>query len=203
MEDKKKLIDDIMESAEGDAKAEKICAEANRFYAESNYGQAIELWKQAAEMGNAQALYMLGYCYNYDLGLDKEYDKQERGVIACGYFIKAAELGHADAQCFVALCYNYGIGVEKDIDKMLYWLNKSVEQNCAMAMNNFAYFYENGISVNNGEVNYEESFNWYKRSAALGNANGQLGVGKCYYYGRGTDVDKEEAVRWLDRKSVV
>ena len=34
MEDKKKLIDDIMESAEGDAKAEKICAEANRFYAE-------------------------------------------------------------------------------------------------------------------------------------------------------------------------
>ena len=39
MEDKKKLIDDIMESAEGDAKAEKICAEANRFYAESKYGQ--------------------------------------------------------------------------------------------------------------------------------------------------------------------
>ena len=62
-------------------------------YAEKKYTEAVELWKAASAENNSEALYMLGICYNYNLGVEEQ-DAEKRGVIASEYFIKSAELGH-------------------------------------------------------------------------------------------------------------
>ena len=82
----------------------EICEKASQLYANKNYAEAVSLWKNAAEQGSSDALYMLGICYNYKLGVNED-DSEKCGEIASDYFIKAANLGHADAQCFAGLCY--------------------------------------------------------------------------------------------------
>ena len=82
----------------------ELCERAKALYAERNYIEAVKLWRAAAEQNDAEALYMLGICHNYNLGVD-EADETARGASASGYFLQAAALGHADAQCFAGLCY--------------------------------------------------------------------------------------------------
>ncbi|MDE5897203.1 MAG: sel1 repeat family protein, partial [Clostridia bacterium] len=115
--------------------AEELCKEAKKLYGEKKFKEAYGLWTSAAEENHAEALYMLGICYNYNLGVD-EPDEEKRGVRASEYFIKAADLGHADAQCFAALCFLHGIGVEEDEVKAVELFRKSAESNCTQAMNN-------------------------------------------------------------------
>lgn len=62
----KKLIDNVIKGAENGVKAEKIFAEANRLYAENEYVQAIELWKQAG------AQYNMGVCYEEGIGFEAD-----------------------------------------------------------------------------------------------------------------------------------
>ncbi len=176
-------------------KLKELLEKANKCYGEKNYAEAVELYREAAEKGDAEALYMLGICYNYKTGVE-ETDEEKCAVTASGYFFKAAELGHAQAQCFAALCCLHGIGVEKDTDKAVERFKKSAEQNCTQAMNNLGLLCENGIGVADSEKRYEESFAWFKKSADLKDPTGQLYVGKAYYAGQGVKRDYGEAVNW-------
>lgn len=114
-----------------------------------------------ARAKNADALYMLGICHNYNLGVD-EADEKKRGELASGYFIKAAELGHADAQCFAGLCFLHGIGVEKDEKTAVDWFERSAEQNCTQAMNNLGMLCDGGVGVNDPEKKDAEAFAWFE-----------------------------------------
>ena len=174
--------------------AEELLKEANKLYGEKKYGEAVALFKSAAEENNAEALYMLGICYNYNY-VDDEPDKDKRAVIASGYFQKAADLGHADAQCFSGLCYLHGIGVEKDENKAVELLKKSAGQNCAAAMNNLGLLCDRGIGADDPEKAEEEGFNWFKKSAESGDPTGQLYTGIAYYEGSGVKRDFEKAVK--------
>ena len=48
--------------------------------------------------------------------------------------------------------------------------------------------------------NYTEAVKWYRKSADLGDAAAQNGLGYCYEYGKGVGQDYAEAVKWY-RKS--
>jgi len=116
---------------------------ATALYNEKKFPEAVELWKSLEDADCAEALYMLGICYNYNLGVEIG-DEEERARIASGYFIKSAEKGHAEAQCFAGLCFRSGTGVDKDLKKSVEWFEKSAAQNCTQAMNNLGQMYERG-----------------------------------------------------------
>ena len=63
---------------------------ATALYNEKKFPEAVELWKSLEGADCAEALYMLGICYNYNLGVEIG-DEEERARIASGYFIKSAE----------------------------------------------------------------------------------------------------------------
>ena len=131
---------------------------AEALYNERKFSESVELWKSLENADCAEALYRLGICYNYNLGVDVQ-DEEKRGLIASGYFIKAGELGHADAQCFVGLCYRCGLGVERDLKKAVEWFEKSAAQNCTQAMNNLGQIYEREeteVELNESDDKYEE-----------------------------------------------
>ena len=177
--------------------AEELCKEAERLFGENKYKDAIALWRDAANENCAQALYMLGVCYNFNLGID-EPDEAKRGVIASDYFVKAAELGHADAQCFAGLCYLHGIGVERDETAALSLLHKAAKQDCTQAINNLALLCDKGVGVAPDQDCATECFKWFKKSADLGDPTGQYYVGKAYYDGHGVACDYSEAVKWYE-----
>ncbi|MBQ7681280.1 MAG: sel1 repeat family protein [Oscillibacter sp.] len=83
---------------------------------EKNYIQALSLFRQAAEQDNAQALCMLGKCYESGNGVVKDMAQ------ALQYYHQAAELGDADAQTCLGRCYMYGKGVPKNLRTAKDWL---------------------------------------------------------------------------------
>lgn len=56
--------------------------------------------------------------------------------------------------------------------------------------------YANGTGV---EKNEYTAFEYYQKSADLGNALAISSIGDAFYYGDGVNVDKEEAVNWYER----
>ena len=46
------------------------------------------------------------------------------------------------------------------------------------------------------EQNYEESFEWFLKSAVAGNRFAQFSLANQYYYGNGVEKDKEQALYW-------
>lgn len=46
------------------------------------------------------------------------------------------------------------------------------------------------------EQNYEESFEWFLKSAVAGNRFAQFSLANQYYYGNGVEKDKEQALHW-------
>jgi uncharacterized protein len=63
----------------------------------------------------------------------------------------------------------------------------------ASAMNRIGVLYECACGVRR---DYVQAFQWYKKSAVLGNPYAQAHLGSCYIYGKGTDENAEEAVYW-------
>lgn len=60
-----------------------------------DYSNSFKCYKKAAELGDDEAIYMLGHYYRYSLGVDKDYNK------AMEYFQTAAEKGNADAMFYL------------------------------------------------------------------------------------------------------
>ncbi|MBQ3366425.1 MAG: SEL1-like repeat protein [Acidaminococcaceae bacterium] len=51
------------------------------------------------------------------------------------------------------------------------------------------------------QVDYEKAFQWYSKAAALGDAEGQYNLGKCYYDGTGVEENKRKAVYWFKKSA--
>jgi TPR repeat protein len=49
--------------------------------------------------------------------------------------------------------------------------------------------------------NMDEAIKWYRKSANLGNANGQAFLGTCYLEGKGVAKDYVEAVKWYTKSA--
>ena len=77
-------------------------------YQAGDYTHALKRWKTLAERGHAQALYNLGFMYEFGYGVAAG-DKQ-----AFNYYLRAAQQGHLQAQHTVAWMYARGKGVAAD-----------------------------------------------------------------------------------------
>jgi TPR repeat protein len=98
----------------------------------------IKVFREHAELGNADAQYALGIAYgelNGGLG-----GVQEDNTEALKWYRKAAEQGLADAQNYLGVMYTYGEGVPKDYIVAYMWFNLAAAQG-----------YENA-KVNNGFI---------------------------------------------------
>jgi TPR repeat protein len=84
--------------------------------------KAVEYYKVAAEGGNAEAQYNLGYKYAEGEGILRD-DKA-----AVYWYIRAAEQGDQDAQCNLGYAYETGQGVDANLNLALFWYAQAAEQ---------------------------------------------------------------------------
>lgn len=97
--------------SDGDGEAEKSYRELLEAYSK----KAVDLCREMAEAGNADAQEELGERYYSGEGVPQDYAE------AIKWFKKAGEQGNKAALIMLSRCYENGCGVEKDIAKATSW----------------------------------------------------------------------------------
>ena len=124
-----------------------------------SFAANIDELKKAAEQGDAQAQFILGVCYAFGKGVEKNPTE------AVKWYRKAAEQGCAPAQFGLGNCYENGNGVEKNLNEAVKWYRKAAEQGYASAQLNLGYCYDFGEGVIQNKI---KAYAWY----ALASKNG-------------------------------
>lgn len=153
--------------------------EDEKFVAEFNY------FKRAANSGDPIGMLMLGNCYYYGYGTEKDYN------LAVKYYEKAfANRKNVDEDVCrmleynmleLGICYSYGYGAEPDEKKVLKWYEIS-----ANAGNNEAKFkcgqmYKHGYSVDGNKIcDMKKAIEYFTDAAESGHISAMETLGDYY-----------------------
>ena len=168
-------------------KAEDLYAKANEHYNAKRYDEALPLMKEAAEMGEPDALCGLALMYEYGRGVEKDLKA------SVALFREAAEKGAARGQFNLGFVYYHGRGVEKDYNQAFLWYRKAAEQGHPRAQNELGdlYYYGRGVLGDDGQAAH-----WYRKAAEQGYAQAQYNYGYLLEWGQGVERDKKQATEW-------
>lgn len=128
---------------------------ADSLYRMGSFERAAEIYLQAAEKGNAEAQFDIGYAYYTGEGISRNYTS------AAMWFKRSAKQNFAKAQYNLAYCYMNGRGVPCDYDKAFNYLNQSAENDYKRAQITLADCYTKGVLVEQDE---ELGKKWYARA---------------------------------------
>ena len=119
---------------------------------------SLDVLRQRAEAGDAQAQMTMGYRYDTGTGVPKD------PVEALVWYRKAAEQGDVTAQSNLGLAYHYGRGVPIDLNEAKRWYRKAAEQKFAQAQHNL------GLILATSAVQQErdEAMTWFVGAAESG-----------------------------------
>ena len=177
----------------------------------------------AAEGGDPDAQYAIGYALQYGLGVERSDDDARMwyekamsqnhplalyrtgvwymlgtavpasGKKALKLLGRASDMGVAEASKEIAWMYHTGTGVGQSAEKEFEWTLKAAEQGDPEAQNDAGYCYGVGRGV---EKSLEKAAIWYRRGAENGNAYAQTNLGHLYSQGLGVERSDEEAFGW-------
>jgi TPR repeat protein len=126
--------------------------------------KTFELYKMAAELGNANGINNLGYCY--EKGIGTEINEQK----AFELYHKVADLGESFGINHLGNCYFNGIGTLANMQMAFELYQKAANLKYDVAQYNLALMYENGYGT---EKNIDNAIYWYKKSAKQGYEHAQ------------------------------
>jgi TPR repeat protein len=155
-----------------------------------NYSNAIRWYQQAADGGNADAMFNLGSLHMMGLGVPVDYQAAMR------WFRAAADRGDLRAMNQIAVLYGEGRGVPRDYAEALRWLHKAADGGEPTAMNNIGMAYKQGRGV---PLDYAEAIRWFRRAADHGNSTSMVWLGFAYEYGHGVARDPIQARLWMEK----
>ena len=152
--------------------------------------KAYEQIREAADEGNAIALYMMAAYFSQGYGVQPINEQK-----AIAYFKKSYEAGYPVAGYDVADSLPDGSPEQDEIrknakDKILELANEGD----ACAQNNLGFMYEYGRGV---EQSYEKAAGWVLKAADQGYADAQYHLGYMYENGFGVEESDEEAAEWF------
>ena len=155
----------------------------------NSHQHAIELFKEAARLGNTDAQFDLAFCYAHGIGIAHDIEQ------AVFWYCQAAEHGHIKAQYYLARCYHRGDGIAKDTLQAVAWYEKAAHKGHAKSQCALGECHENGDGVTQ---DFGKAVAWYFKAAQQKDADAQCNLGACYFWGRGIDKDFAQAIVWLD-----
>ena len=130
---------------------------------EKNEKKAFELYQKAAEKGNTDSIYMLGFCYYNGRGVEKDYTKAKE------YFDTVnQDKNDKNSNYFSGLMYYYGQGVGIDHGKAKEFFVKNAELG-DIESNYYAgklYFYGDGVNVDK-----QKAEGYFKKAAERNHIN--------------------------------
>ena len=149
-----------------------------------------ELSRQAAEQGDAEAQYNLGFMYAEGRGVSK--DEAEVGaLVPAGRRSGAMPVRSTSSR----IMYADGRGVSKDEAEAVRWYRLAADQGYAKAQYTLGVMYAEGRGVPKDEA---EAVRWYRLAADQGLAGAQGDLGFMYADGRGVLKDSVLAHMWFN-----
>lgn len=168
--------------------AERFLAEGKKLEDDKQIDQAIEKYKQAADLGNAEAWNALGVVTMQ--GGDSKVPE------AFGYFSKAADVGHPRGIYNLGLCYQDGVGTASDPSKAVGLFQKASDLGIPEAMAALAAAYETGTGTTSDA---SKAIQWYQKAADAGNLDAIVALGKAYAEGSGVTRDETKAATLFEQ----
>ena len=154
---------------------------AHEAYNKQDFKTALELYKQLAEDGNADAFTSLGYMYQTGQGT------QIDEVNAVKYYTLGAEAKQPYALFNLAILYMNGLcGVKHDQFKAFELHMEAATREVPPAMYEVALMLERGLGC---IQNYSEAAFWYEEGAKRGHLESFNNLGALYKDGDGVDKD--------------
>ena len=148
---------------------------------------AITHFQTAAESGNAEAQYYLGYYYQHGVGLEKNKE------LSINWYEKSAKSGLPQAQNKMGMIYYSG--AEKDYELARKWFTLSAKQNYSQAQYMLGKIYSIGKGV---EPDTLKAISWLKKSVKNGDhPYPKFLLGKLIYESAKTNKELEEAYYWV------
>ena len=146
------------------------------------YDEAFKYLEKAASMDHASANYMMGNMFIKGLLGSRSNEELEKGY---KYVEKSYKLGNIAASNLIGNMYLNGIyPLNKDVDKAKKYFTKASD-------NNYAYAFNNLGRIEEDNKNYIEAFNYYLKSANLGESWACNKVAEAYRIGIvNKDMDK-------------
>ena len=177
--------------------AEELNKKSKDFLSKGDFKNAVPLLKQAAELGNAEAQYNLGYCYQDGVEVPKN------DSIANTWLLKSAKQGWLNAQFKIAYSYAVGRGTTKDNEQAFYWVLQCAKQGDPECMFNVVSCYKDGIGVTK---NIDSLLVWATRLGVLENpenlqlsgqiTGARLNLAKMYRDGKPLPKDNLKSYVW-------
>lgn len=159
--------------------------------------QSISELKVRADSGDVKAMLTLAEKYDIGIGAPHKPDSAK-------YFMdKAANSGDPNGQFLVGLRYIANIYSAADYSKGIKWLKKAAEQNHTAALLKLREVYadrgaDQGITTESSKYySKQKAFEYSLKAAELGDAEGALQAGRCYFDGTGVTKDRVKAAEWL------
>ncbi|HYD17641.1 MAG TPA: hypothetical protein VEF76_04085 [Patescibacteria group bacterium] len=215
-------------AAQGSAGAERLLGEAyltglaevdkrRRFPYDLAKGKA--LLQRAAEKGDKQAQYILGYALYYG-----QFEKIQDETAAHKWLQLASAQGHPGAARILGEQYWFGSGVERDFAKSLVFYQRAAEAGDVLAQYQLGFAYVNGdpdgagkdpakaakwflAAARDGDVAKQESERFVERPEtqslfmeAIANSAWQLG--RLYETGSGVEKDPARAALWYEQAAL-
>jgi TPR repeat protein len=100
--------------------------------------KSLAWYTKAAELGDAEAQYMLGEHYNRAMNVENH------DALSFAWYKKAAEQGYAVAQHKTGTCYYHGIGTPQDKKAAWEWFQKAADQGHASSIFYIGFYYRDG-----------------------------------------------------------
>jgi TPR repeat protein len=129
------------------------------FFAASALCGEFEDILKAAEQGDVNAQFNLGWMYAEGRGVPQNYKQ------AVYWYSRAARQGDASAQFNLGMMYDNGEGVAQDYQQAAHWYAKAAEQGIAVAQYNLGIMYDSGQGV---VQSFQQAYLWLSLAAAQG-----------------------------------
>ena len=168
------------------------------FLSKGDPRNALAPMRKAAEAGNAEAQYNLGYCYQAGIEVP-----QSDSIANTWYQLSAAQ-GWKDAQFKIAYSYSNGRGYKKNDSLAFHWTLECARQNDPDCMFNLVGLYQTGTGVGR---NLDSMIAWASRLGALENpadlnlsgriTSARLNLGMMYSNNNVVPRDLVRAYAWF------
>ena len=121
--------------------------------------EAYYWYCKSALQDNSTGISMVGYCYHWGRGVDRDYEKAKL------YYEKAVELGDTYSMCQIGLMYERGDGVRQSDKRAVEWYTRAALLNNARANYRLAIMYRDGKGV---PQNDDTALHFYREAERLG-----------------------------------
>ncbi len=137
--------------------------------------EELRAYLAAAELGDANSMYMAGVCCETGKGCTRDYGK------AMMWYGKAAAEGVPAAQYNLGTMHYNGIGTPKSADLAEKWFKEAEAKGYTKAYAALGHLY-----YHKDNPDYNKAFGYFVKGAGAGDAMSLFYLGECHLYGYGT-----------------